>query len=236
MKNDSPQNECVKIHEFSNESAWVEFVGATVAKQIEFALETKNELHIALCGGSTPSPIYQALAARSELPWNKLHWWMGDERCVESSSTQRNELMIQKSFGSAWNFISPRFEGWGDTANPTLAAQNMHNKLLLNFGLKSGPDLCILGIGDDGHTASLFPGSPLLEEQNLLAAATPAPQNGTRRLTFTFPLLNKSTLVIFVARGMAKQNVVTQLAHRNEDLVASRIRAPHQLICWCNQG
>ncbi len=231
MKKEMNNNINRSFHAFHSKSDWTTFIVNALKKQIDVAIDQSREAQIILPGGTTPAPIFEALA-KENLPWEKLRWWLGDERFVGKNNSLRNECMLEQSFGSAWEHILPRFMSWGEELSADIAAQKMHRLLTHYFPPKTCPDFTLLGLGDDGHTASLFPSSTVLQESQLLAAATSEVWNGAQRLTFTLPFLNKSTVVCFAARGQNKRKVIEKFRKGDCDLVASRVLAKNILICW----
>ncbi len=231
--NPNPPNS-LPLQAFPTETQWVQFLVELFLEHCDTALQSKSRFDVFLCGGNTPAPVYKALT-QQKLPWEKIFWWMGDERFVAPQDPRRNELMIQNQFANVWKNMAPRFHGWGNFSTPQQAKENMNTRLLSSFGAGDGPDFCFLGIGDDGHTASLFPESPALQEQQALATATSEEHLGTQRLTVTFPLLNRSELVCFVSRGPHKKALAKRVANADTALVAGRVHAKHHIVCWCEQ-
>jgi 6-phosphogluconolactonase len=220
------------LHCFETEEHWVAFVVSEFCKSCEQCLAENPLFHVFLCGGTTPAPIYAALA-KQNLPWERIHWWMGDERFVEPNHPLRNEAMVKNQFAGAWEKMRANFSSWGDFPRPEQAAQHMNEKLEKAFPVSAGPHFCFLGIGEDGHTASLFPNSSILLADNVWAAATPEVFHGARRLSMTLPMLNRSGTVVFVARGRGKKSLVENLHAGEGNLVAARVWSKNTHICWC---
>ena len=178
------------------------------------AVAARGAFSVALAGGSSPAALYQALAtpARSDLvPWRQVHVFFGDERCVPPSHPESN-------YGAAWRILHPlpvppmqvhRMLGEMD---PNAAARRYEEGLRAFFGAGVPRfDLILLGLGDDGHVASLFPGSPALNERERLAVATTSPRGVPRRLTLTLPVLNAARQVIFLVPQADKAGVVRRV-------------------------
>ncbi|MBM4328873.1 MAG: 6-phosphogluconolactonase [Deltaproteobacteria bacterium] len=176
------------------------------------AVRMEGRFTVALSGGSTPQLTYSLLAQealRSQIPWDAIHIFWGDERCVplerpDNHFTMTTELLLSKVPIPEGNVRRMR----GEAANPHEAAPEYEGSLREFFGL--GPtgiprfDLILLGMGADGHTASLFPGSPGLEERDKLVVAHYVPKVGMNRLTLTYPVLNNARVIMFLAAGNEK--------------------------------
>ncbi len=186
---------------------------AVVSEKIAAAIAARGNCTIALAGGSTPKPLYQAIRD-ANLPWEKIHVFWGDERYVSPDSDDSNQKMAR----SAWldlvdipaNNIHPIPTGAQD---PATDAQTHEAELKNFFQLENGQfpafDLILLGMGDDGHTASLFPFTEALKVDDRLV--TVGNKNGEPRLTFTVPLINNARCVMFLVAGENKQSALEQI-------------------------
>jgi len=179
------------------------------------AVAERGRFTIALSGGSTPRSLYNLLAtnARTSLPWEQLCFFWSDERHVpptdpDSNYRMANEAMLSKVPVPAGNVF--RFP----TENPDAeaAAKEYESTLRKFFQLKPGElpqfDLILLGLGPDGHTASLFPGTGGLQEKSRLVIANWVEKLKTHRLTFTLPVLNAARSVAFLVSGTDKAPVL----------------------------
>lgn len=175
-------------------------------ERIQGAIATQGRCTLALAGGSTPKPLYAALAEQ-DLPWDKLFIFWGDERYVPTSHPDSNagmakEVWLDKVPIPVENIVvAPT--GSGD---PRLDAEAYERNIRRAFGDYEGfPqfDLILLGMGDDGHTASLFPHTDALRERERLV--TVGNKDGNPRLTFTVPLINNAKSIIFIVAGANKQ-------------------------------
>jgi 6-phosphogluconolactonase len=180
----------------------------------------------ALSGGGTARRCYQALAAAGSdaLDWSGVTVLFGDERWVPVSSPDSNEGMARRVLLDAVAPAEVRsLRGAG--ASPEEAAVAYDTAL----ASLPGPDVVHLGLGDDGNTASLFPGSPALAVDDRLVVATGDGAHPHRRLTFTFPAIARARLVIVTVSGAAKVEAWRRLC-RGDDVPAARIRA--ERVCW----
>lgn len=181
---------------------------------------SENDLcTIALAGGSTPKPIYE-LIAKENLPWDKIHIFWGDERYVDSNHPDSNEKMAREAWLNQVDIPAGNIHPMPTNSNnPALDAHKYEQELLAFFDLKLGEiphfDLILLGIGDDGHTASLFPHTDALKVHDHLI--TVGNKDNSIRLTFTIPLINGANCVMFIASGENKQTALTAIFSTEED-------------------
>lgn len=185
-----------------------------VVRAANHAVAERGRFAIALSGGSTPKNLFNLLAtnARTSLPWDRTFFFWGDERHVgptdpESNYRMANEAMLSKVPVAAGNiFRMP-------TENPdaAAAAEAYERTLRTFFQMESGVpqfDLILLGMGPDGHTASLFPGTAALQEKSKLVVANWVEKLKTHRLSFTLPVLNAAREVAFLVSGTDKASVL----------------------------
>jgi 6-phosphogluconolactonase len=179
---------------------------------------------IALSGGGTARRCYRHLADFADLDWARIQVLIGDERWVPVDDPDSNEGMAREVLldrVGARTIASAR--NAGDTIEE--AARNYHEVVA-----RAGPiDVVHLGLGEDGHTASLFPGSPALAETERLVVATGDDTHPHPRLTFTYPALERSRLVVFTVEGEEKREPFARV-RRGEDVPAARVRA--QRVTW----
>ena len=198
----------------------------------EQAIQKDGRFSVALAGGSTPKRIYQLLAAapyKDRLDWSKVHIFFGDERCVppdhaDSNYRMANEAMISQVPVPPENVH--RMVGEGDAA---ANARLYEDELRSYFGDEKWPrfDLVMLGMGDDGHTASLFPGTTALKEQSAWVVSNWVEKFNTFRITLTAPAINHAAHVMFIVTGAGKAERLPQVlrgARRPEELPSQLIR------------
>ncbi|TVQ48899.1 MAG: 6-phosphogluconolactonase [Gloeocapsa sp. DLM2.Bin57] len=213
---------------------------ALVKAKIIATLEVKEKCRIALAGGNTPKPLYEAISATS-LPWDKIEVFWGDERYVSPDDPQSNQKMARYVWLNKVNFPEANIYPMPtDSGNPSLDAQKYETALLEAFGLAVGEipvfDLIFLGIGDDAHTASLFPKTPALTVSDRLI--TVGNKDGQPRLTFTYPLINAADCVIFLVTGANKQPALSQIFAPEADgmLYPARLIKPQGELWWLLDG
>jgi len=190
------------------------------ARAARDAVKRRGTFIAALSGGSTPQRLYEVLGRDpwlSTVPWGQVQLLWGDERCVPPDSPESNYRMAQEAFVARVPILPEnvfRMRGEDDPAEAAVA----YEMRLRELGGKTGAtslgapiiDLVLLGIGANGHTASLFPHSPALREPERLAVAVEVPQVGWR-LTLTVPVMNASRQVVFVATGEEKAAVLARI-------------------------
>jgi 6-phosphogluconolactonase len=196
----------------------------------EAAIELSGRFTLGLSGGSTPRMLYQRLVDkyRAAINWAKVEVFFGDERCVPPDHADSNYRMARETLLSKVPIPGDNVYRMRGEIEPQEAAKEYGSMLKEKFG-EGGLDLILLGLGDDGHTASLFPGTAALQEMKHRCVANYAEQSTTGRswrLTLTAPFINRCNQVMFLVVGAAKS---AALAHVLEGETGSQ-RWPAQLI------
>jgi 6-phosphogluconolactonase len=213
---------------------------AEFARLASDAVRKSGRFTVALSGGSTPKSLYQSLASGAfpTLPWDKTYFFFGDERHVppdhpDSNYRMANETMLSKVPVPTANVFRISAE-----MKDADAAASSYEQTLRDF-FRLGPtnfprfDLVMLGLGPDGHTASLFPGSPALSENRKLVVANWVEKFKTHRLTFTFPVLNNAACVMFLAGGADKASILREvLENPQADLPSQGVRPTNGRLVW----
>lgn len=190
-------------------------VAAAVAREFESAVWAavgeRGHAAVALAGGKTPRAAYELLAKptlRDSIPWSRVDLFFGDERCVPADHADSNYRMAREALLDRVPIPASRVHRMeAERADLERAAEEYESKLRAICDAEGTEpprlDLVLLGMGSDGHTASLFPGSPLLLEAHRMVGVGPGP-SGTRRMSLTFPALNAARAVLFAATGADK--------------------------------
>jgi 6-phosphogluconolactonase len=200
------------------------------------AIAARGQFSVALSGGSTPKGMYTLLASdayKDKIDWSKVQLFWGDERSVPPTDSQSNfrmanETMISKIAIPPENVHRMQAEAEDIEA----AAKDYENvlKQVLNFTDGEQPcfDLILLGMGDDGHTASLFPGTKALAEKNRVVVVNWVEKFHTNRMTFTAPAINNARNVVFMAAGENKRHPLKEvlIGERNPELYPSQLVQP----------
>ena len=178
---------------------------------------SKKDFSIALSGGSTPKSLYLLLGSGDymrAIDWRRVHLFWADERCVPPDHEQSNFKLASDTFISRVPIPSENVHRIKGEKPAGQAAREYEDALRQFFGESVIPafDLILLGMGEDGHTASLFPGSPeLAEEQRLAVAAVPGQPPEIDRVTLTLPVLNNARRIVFLVSGSAKARVLQEI-------------------------
>ena len=209
-------------------NALVEEAADRVASAARSALSDHEFFSIALSGGSTPEPVYRRLTEepyRSAIDWARVRVYFGDERCVPPDSAQSNYHMAQGAMLSKVPIPPQNVFRMRGEIDPNDAAIE-YGKLLKEHFQDGGLDLILLGMGDDGHTASLFPGTEALKETKHRCVANFVPKMNTWRITMSAPFINKADRVMFMVSGAGKAQRVAEVLEGPRDPE----RLPSQLI------
>ncbi|MDQ3315270.1 MAG: 6-phosphogluconolactonase [Verrucomicrobiota bacterium] len=217
-----------------------DFVGdATefILKRARAALGERDEFRIALSGGNTPKPVYEELArGGSDLPWERVSITFGDERCVPPENEQSNYRMARESLFLPASVPERSIARMRGEIEPQLAAQEYQDQLDTLAAQKGEMiyrhDLILLGLGEDGHTASLFPGTAALEEKARRVAANFVPKLKTWRLTFTYPLLAEARAICFLVDGTKHPDLVNKVLSGEKELPAANVTTSRGEITW----
>jgi 6-phosphogluconolactonase len=202
-----------------------------VIRAADSALTARGRFNWALSGGSTPAALYRLLASpgyADRVDWSRVHFFWSDERCVPPDHAESNFRMAREALLDAVagpsGPVAPRLhihrlEG---ELPPPAAAERYEAELAGCFGVQPGSgfpafDLILLGMGADGHTASLFPGSPALAEKRRWVVVNEVATLGATRLTFTLPLLNAARAALFLVTGADKAERLEQVVLKRGD-------------------
>jgi 6-phosphogluconolactonase len=225
-----------QINVYPDRPALVTAALALVVERVRIAIAKRQSCSIALAGGSTPEPLYAALAHQN-LPWHQIQVFWGDERYVAPTHPDSNYGMTKR----VWLDLIPIPAGNihpmpTNLPQPELAAAAYDREIRSNFELETGSipafDIILLGMGDDGHTASLFPHTSALSVLDRLV--TVGNKDGQPRLTFTIPLINQARSTIFLVSGANKQTALDRvLAPTGDaDTYPSRSIQPQGELIW----
>ena len=225
------KREVVRSRDFVHDAAQF------ILGQARSALGEREQFRIALSGGKTPRPVYTEFARIArELPWDRVHFTFGDERCVPPNDPQSNFRMARESLfvpGAVPEKSIARLRGEID---PQLAAQEYEDGLDV-LATQRGEviyrhDLILLGVGDDGHTASLFPETAALDETNRKVVANFVPKLETWRLTFTYRLINQARHVCFLANANKNPALLEEILGGDQQYPAARVAPANGDITW----
>ncbi len=188
-------------------------------------LASKDSFTLALSGGKTPRSLYALLAGEysTEISWKRVHLFWGDERCVSQESKDSNFAMAYEALISKVPLPSQNVHRIPAEISPPEKAARYYERMIREFFEPVEEesflfDAMILGIGEDGHTASLFPGSSALAEKShwVLAVNAPPSFSPQKRITLTLPLINRSRSIFFLVSGIKKREVVREILKKPE--------------------
>lgn len=208
------------IHTFAADE-FIEGSAQALKDQIEEQLKESDYVTVALSGGSSPLPVYEKLSAY-DLPWNRIGFFLVDERCTPNNAPDSNygnikEVFFQKISSEVFPIIQ---EGKSYEDCATDYGVLLHEKLKIVNGFPSF-DLLVLGMGLDGHIASLFPDTEALKEETTPVVLNGVPQLNTERITITYPVILNSTSVVLLIKGEEKRSVLSKALQ--ETLPVSRV-------------
>ncbi|MCH4905286.1 6-phosphogluconolactonase [Cylindrospermopsis raciborskii CHAB3438] len=207
-----------------------------ILSSLATAIQERGQFTIALSGGSTPKPLYEAIGSLN-LDWNKIHVFWGDERYVPSNHPDSNELMARIAWLNRVPIPQTNIHAIPTLSGNPVADANKYEQHLQEFfhcspGTFPSLDVILLGMGDDAHTASLFPHTEALQVRDRLV--TVGNKDGNPRITLTYPLINAARSVIFLAAGANKRPALSQVfAEVADDFTyPSRLIKPQGELLW----
>lgn len=225
------KREVIRTRNFVSDAA--EFI----LRHARAALAERDQFRIALSGGNTPRAIYTELARIGrDLPWDRVFFTFGDERCVPPEDGQSNFRMARESLFIPAAVPEHSIARMRGEIDPQVAAQEYQDGLDL-LATQRGEviyrhDLILLGMGDDGHTASLFPGTAALEEKAGRVVANFVPKFDTWRITFTFPLINQARQICFLANANKNAALLEMVLGGDQQYPAARVEATDGNLTW----
>jgi 6-phosphogluconolactonase len=201
------------------------------------ALAERDQFRIALSGGNTPRPVYTEFARIArDLPWDRVYFTFGDERCVPPHDPESNFRMAHDSLfvlAAVPNKSIARMRGEID---PQLAAQEYEDGLEVLARQRGETiyrhDLILLGVGDDGHTASLFPETAALDELQRKVVANFVPKLNAWRITFTYPLINHARHICFLANANKNRALLEDVLAGDQQFPAARVAPADGNLTW----
>ncbi|MCU7816435.1 MAG: 6-phosphogluconolactonase [Candidatus Thiodiazotropha sp. (ex Rostrolucina anterorostrata)] len=197
-----------------NEKEFVEQAERWIYNKIQAALETSQRCHLMLAGGATPLPIYQRLGKRLDIPWSRINLYFGDERCVPVDTSESNYHTVMGSLFPVSRPDGMNVHRMCGEENPDRAAQVYESLLPERL------DILLLGVGDDGHTASIFPGSAALDEEQRRVMPAIASKPPLQRLTITPRVIQEAEHLLVMVQGEDKADAV-RLALINNSVPAA---------------
>jgi 6-phosphogluconolactonase len=203
------------------------------------ALDDRGIFRVVLAGGSTPRALYTRLTRapfRRSIRWDRVRFFFGDERCVPPDHERSNYRMARETLFDPLKIPARHVLRMKGEEDPTRAAREYERAIRRQFsGRPARFDLILLGLGHDGHTASLFPSTAALAERRRLVAANSVPKFSEWRLTLTFRALNAARRVVFLVSGSEKAGVAAKILNKRRgyrDLPASAVSPRRGTLLW----
>jgi 6-phosphogluconolactonase len=209
------------------------------------AIAKPGRFAICLSGGSTPQALYEKLAAdeyRARFPWDRSYWFFGDERFVPHDDPDSNYRMARQALFDHAPIPPASIMPIPGTGAPEQAAADYQALLSAYYGSAaldmSRPlfDVTFMGLGEDGHTASLFPGNPALEETQKWVTAVSDPSVKQPRITLTYPVLACSAAMAFLVSGEGKRSVLKRVLSGDRSAPAARATTIGELIWFVDNA
>jgi 6-phosphogluconolactonase len=219
--------------------AWIDRSVDSILQAASGSIQQRGQFSLVLSGGSTPRPVYQALAQpgkAGEIDWYRTHIFWGDERAVPPGHPDSNYRMAKQALLDHVSLPPENIYRIHGEFHHQDSAKDYQGQIKNYFGNQEQRfDLVLLGLGADGHTASLFPESEALEENHLWAAANYAPSQQAWRITLTYPALLNSHQVIFLVKGSGKAEIVKRIIQdpqNSTQFPAAAVAAGHPNLTW----
>jgi 6-phosphogluconolactonase len=228
-----------EIHVVPDAAALAEAGALEFARAASDALEDRGIFRMILAGGSTPRALYARLTRgpfRRSIRWDRVRFFFGDERCVPPDHERSNYRMAREALFDPLKIPAAHVLRMKGEADPARAARDYEVAIRRRFaGRPPRFDLTLLGLGEDGHTASLFPGTAALAERRRLVAANDVPKFSEWRLTLTFRALNAARRVVFLVSGREKASAAAKILKKERgyrDLPAAGVSPSRGTLLW----
>jgi 6-phosphogluconolactonase len=201
----------------------------------------KNDFYsIALSGGSTPKAVFKVFATeyKEKINWSKIHIFWGDERCVDPEDNESNYKMTRENLLNHIPIPETNIFRIHGENKPELESVRYSEIVKKNVRIVNGIpqfDLIMLGLGEDGHTASIFPNQTHLFESEMLFEATQNPYNKQNRITATGKFINHAAMVVFLVTGSAKADMVESIINNKKEAInlpSSMVKPLNNKVCW----
>jgi len=223
----------MKLEVYAHAAAVAVRGASLIAEAARAAYAARHRCIVALSGGKTPAAMFRALAEQS-LPWDAIHLVQVDERVAPADGPDRNLTDLCAALVSRVGLPATNLHAMPvDSADLSAAAAAYGESLKALAGEPPVIDLVHLGLGADGHTASLVPGDPVLQVTDSPVAVT-GPYQGHRRMTLTYPVLGRARRVLFVVTGGDKASALLQLLRHDGSIPAGRIAAS-DVVVLCDE-
>jgi 6-phosphogluconolactonase len=237
-----------EIHVLNQDaSQWAAQAADVITALRRQAVAERGRFLVALSGGRTPEQLYHHFALGSGTPgseWESTRFFFSDERCVPPDHSDSNFHLADQALFRPLKIPADHIRRMkGEHPNPDAAAREYEGLIRSATNTSTGwprLDVVLLGVGNDGHTASLFPGTAALQEERRCVTVGEAPSNPRKRLTLTLGVINHATVVVFLATGNGKAAIVQRILEPQEDadrqLPAALVRPEGGRLIWLLDG
>ncbi len=196
----------MQIHQHDNDQSVAQTVAHRIIECSEAAIAARGVFHLALAGGTTPRNCYEYLR-HQELDWSKLHIWLGDERCLPAGHAERNDLMADQALLNHVPVPASQIHRIHAELGPDLAAEDYSRELATIPCL----DLILFGMGEDGHTCSLFPGNAALSDKHLAIPVFNSPKPPPERVSLGYTAIHAARTRIMMITGEGKRSIFERI-------------------------
>ena len=211
----------MELHIYKTPDKVIEGLANYFIQTVKTAIKEKNECTVVLSGGNSPKKLYELLASTdhgNQIDWDKVYFFFGDERYVPFNDPGNNGNMVKKALFEPLMIPDANIFYINTAVPPEESAKKYSQRILSYF--KNNPvrfDLILLGLGDNAHTASLFPHTPVLKEKKALLSAVYIEELSSYRITMTAALINEAHAISFLVYGEAKANAVHDVLEGAKD-------------------
>lgn len=209
------------IHIYKSSDEVIKGLADYFVETVNTAIKKNGECTVVLSGGNSPGKLYELLATwnySQQIDWDKIYFFFGDERYVPFNDPENNGNMVKKTLFEPLMIPDANIFYINTAVPPDESAKKYSKRILSHF--KNKPiqfDLILLGLGDNAHTASLFPHTPVLKEKKALVSAVYLEESSSYRITMTAALINEAHVIAFLVYGATKANAVYEVLEGKKD-------------------
>jgi 6-phosphogluconolactonase len=222
----------MQIHKFKSSEETIHALATAFVERTRDSIRDHEECTVVLSGGSSPKRLYELLAGpdfAGKIDWSKLYFFFGDERYVPSDSEEYNGRMVKQSLFEPLGIHPDQIYYFETSLNPEDCAKDYAKKIRTHFGGRPIRfNILLLGLGDDAHTASLFPNTSILNEEKAWVSAVKVEKLNGWRISLTATLINEAEWIAFLVYGPSKREALKAVleGERNSDLYPAQLIQP----------
>lgn len=233
----------MKFHIYHSTEELIYAYALFFIQQANDSIASQGCFNVVLSGGSSPKRVYEILATPTfseQIAWEKVNFFFGDERHVPADDPRNNALMVQKALFQPLHIAQKQVFKVNTSLAPKASAQDYWNTISAFFKTKPVRfDLILLGLGDNAHTASLFPFTPILQEENVTVSEVYLKEENAYRISMSAPMINQAKQVAFLVFGKNKAAALEQVIngeHNPDNYPAQLIRLKNGELHWFLDG